>query len=100
MTLLWDQKVNAIVCDLSLQVIGSWSVDSCKTDIAKYSAAVIMERVLAPKGNAVFKVFDGPYASEFGAYVGKKFAKTNMTKPSASRKASSEVYAVCLGYHG
>ena len=65
-----------------------------------YSAAVIMERVLAPKGNAVFKVFDGPYASEFGAYVGKKFAKTNMTKPSASRKASSEVYAVCLGYHG
>ena len=27
-----------------------------------------MERLLAPKGNAVFKVFDGPYASEFGAY--------------------------------
>ena len=23
-----------------------------------------MERALAPKGNAVFKVFDGPYASE------------------------------------
>ena len=61
---------------------------------------MIMERALAPKGNAVFKVFDGPYASEFGAYVAKKFAKTNMTKPSASRKASSEVYAVCLGYHG
>ena len=25
--------------------------------------------------------------SEFGAYVGKKFAKTNMTKPSAERLA-------------
>ena len=94
------RKVNAIVCDLSPQVIGSWSVDHARQISLNYSAAVIMERVLAPKGNAVFKVFDGPYASEFGAYVGKKFAKTNMTKPSASRKASSEVYAVCLGYHG
>ena len=90
------RKVNAIVCDLSPQVIGSWSVDHARQISLNYSAAVIMERVLAPKGNAVFKVFDGPYASEFGAYVGKKFAKTNMTKPSASRKASSEVYAVCL----
>ena len=94
------RKVNAIVCDLSPQVIGIWSVDHARQISLNYSAAVIMERVLAPKGNAVFKVFDGPYASEFGAYVGKKFAKTNMTKPSASRKASSEVYAVCLGYHG
>ena len=94
------RKVNAIVCDLSPQVIGSWSVDHARQISLNYSAAVIMERALAPKGNAVFKVFDGPYASEFGAYVAKKFAKTNMTKPSASRKASSEVYAVCLGYHG
>ena len=64
------RKVNAIVCDLSPQVIGSWSVDHARQISLNYSAAVIMERVLAPKGNAVFKVFDGPYASEFGAYDG------------------------------
>ena len=81
------RKVNAIVCDLSPQVIGSWSVDHARQISLNYSAAVIMERVLAPKGNAVFKVFDGPYASEFGAYVGKKFAKTNMTKPSQQKLA-------------
>ena len=53
------RKVNAIVCDLSPQVIGSWSVDHARQISLNYSAAVIMERVLAPKGNAVFKVFDG-----------------------------------------
>ena len=93
-------KVNAVICDLSPQVIGSWSVDHARQISLNYSAAVIMERALAQKGNAVFKVFDGPNASEFGTYVSEKFAKTKLTKPMASRKASSEVYAVCLGYHG
>ena len=86
------RKVNAIVCDLSPQVIGSWSVDHARQISLNYSAAVIMERALAPKGNAVFKVFDGPYASEFGAYVAKKFAKTNMTKPSASSERLAVKY--------
>ena len=93
-------KVNAVVCDLSPQVIGSWSLDHARQISLNYSAAVIMERIIAQKGNAVFKVFDGPHASEFGAYVSKKFAKMKFTKPMASRKSSSEVYAVCLGYHG
>ena len=53
---------------------------SCKTDIAKLIVPLIMERA-APKGNAV-KVFDGPYASEFGAL--QKKAKT-AHQPKACR---------------
>ena len=33
-------------------------------------------------------------------FVKKKFARINMTKPPASRKQSSELYFVCLGYTG
>ncbi len=94
----FERKVNAVVCDLSPQVTGNWSVDHAKQISLNYAAAKIMEQVLTFKGNAVFKVFDGEYSMEFRDYLKKKFAKVKLTKPNASRKASSELYYICLGY--
>ena len=96
----FQRKVNAVICDLSPQVTGNWSVDHAKQVSLNYDASKIMDRVLAIKGNAVFKVFDGPYTTEFRDYLKKKFARIKLTKPQASRKASSELYFVCLGYMG
>jgi 23S rRNA (uridine2552-2'-O)-methyltransferase len=59
-----------------------------------------MEQVLATKGNALFKVFDGEYTQEFYQFIKKKFVKVKLSKPQASRKPSSELYCVCLGYTG
>ena len=94
----FERKVNAVICDLSPQVTGNWSVDHAKQISLNYDAAKIMEQVLTYKGNAVFKVFDGEYSMEFRDYLKKKFAKVKLTKPQASRKASSELYFICLGY--
>lgn len=94
----FDRKVNAVICDLSPQVSGNWSVDHAKQVSLNYDASKIMDKVLATKGNAVFKVFDGEYTTEFRDYLKKKFAKIKLTKPQASRKQSSELYFVCLGY--
>ncbi|MFB5645805.1 MAG: SAM-dependent methyltransferase [Nitrosopumilaceae archaeon] len=55
---------------------------------------------MAYKGNALFKVFDGEFSNEFRDFLKKKFAKIITTKPKASRKQSSELYYVCLGYKG
>jgi 23S rRNA (uridine2552-2'-O)-methyltransferase len=96
----FGRKVNSIICDLSPQVSGNWSVDHAKQISLNYTASKIMEQVLASKGNAVFKVFDGEYTTEFRDYLKKKFAKIKLTKPDASRKASSELYFICLGYLG
>ena len=96
----FERKVNAVICDLSPQVSGNWSVDHAKQISLNYAAANIMDKVLATKGNAVFKVFDGEYTTEFRDYLKKKFAKIKLTKPQASRKLSSELYFVCLGYLG
>ncbi len=95
----FGEKVNAVISDLSPQVSGNWSVDHAKQISLNYSAARIMEQVLANKGNALFKVFDGEYTIEFYQYIKKKFSKVKMTKPKASRKPSSELYCICLGYH-
>ena len=92
-------KVNSVICDLSPQVTGNWSVDHAKQISLNYAALRIMEQVLANKGNALFKIFDGEYTNEFYQYIKKKFSKVKMTKPLASRKPSSELYCICLGYH-
>ena len=96
----FGRKVNAVICDLSPQVSGNWSVDHAKQISLNYDCTKIMDKVLTHKGNAVFKVFDGEFSMEFKDYVKKKFARINLTKPKASRKQSSELYYVCLGFTG
>lgn len=96
----FERKINSVICDLSPQVIGQWSVDHARQISLNYAAAKIMEQVLANKGNALFKVFDGEYTQEFYQFIKKKFAKVKLSKPQASRKPSSELYCVCLGYTG
>ena len=96
----FERKINSVISDLSPQVTGNWSVDHAKQISLNYSAAKIMEQVLATKGNALFKVFDGEFTQEFYQFLKKKFSKIKMTKPMASRKPSSELYCICLGYLG
>lgn len=96
----FGRKVNAVICDISPNVTGNWSVDHAKQISLNYSCAKIMEQVLTHKGNALFKVFDGEFSNEFRDYLKKKFAKIMTTKPKASRKQSSELYYACLGYMG
>jgi len=96
----FGRKVNAVICDLSPQVSGNWSVDHAKQISLNYDCTKIMDKVLEHKGNVVFKVFDGEFSMEFRDYVKKKFARINLTKPNASRKQSSELYLVCLGFIG
>jgi 23S rRNA (uridine2552-2'-O)-methyltransferase len=96
----FGRKVNAVVCDLSPQVSGNWSVDHAKQISLNYDCTKIMDKVLVHKGNAVFKIFDGEYTLEFRDYIKKKFTRINLTKPKASRPQSSELYCVCLGFIG
>jgi len=96
----FEKKVNAVICDMSPNVIGNWSVDHAKQISLNYSCVKIMHQVLTYKGNALFKVFDGEFSNEFRDFLKKKFAKIMTTKPKASRKQSSELYYVCLGYRG
>ena len=96
----FGRKVGAVICDLSPQVSGNWSVDHARQISLNYDCTKIMDKVLAHRGNAVFKVFDGEYTLEFRDYLKKKFARINLTKPDASRKQSSELYCVCMGFTG
>jgi len=96
----FGRKVGSVICDLSPQVSGNWSVDHARQISLNYDCTKLMDKVLAHRGNAVFKVFDGEYTLEFRDYIKKKFTRINLTKPDASRKQSSELYLVCMGFTG
>lgn len=93
-------KANAVICDISPNITGHWSMDHAKQISLNYSCSKIMDKILANKGNALFKVFDGEYSMEFRDYLQKKFSRVHLRKPNASRKPSSEMYYICLGYKG
>ena len=95
----FGRKADSVICDLSPQVSGNWSVDHAIQISLNYSVVKIMDKVLEKKGNALFKVFDGEYSSEFYDFIRKKFIKTKLTKPKASRKPSSELYCIGMGLH-
>ena len=77
----FGKKADSVICDLSPQVSGNWSVDHATQISLNYSAVKIMDKVLEKKGNALFKVFDGEYSLEFSDFMKIKFVKTKLTKP-------------------
>ena len=68
----FNRKVDSVICDLSPNVSGNWSVDHAAQISLNYTAEKLMEKTLSNKGNALFKVFDGEFSAEFYEFVKKK----------------------------
>ena len=85
----FERKVNAVICDISPNVTGNWSVDHAKQISLNYSCAKIMDQVLAYKGNALFKVFDGEFSNEFRDFLKKYTIKLN-TQPKNTEKITTK----------
>jgi 23S rRNA (uridine2552-2'-O)-methyltransferase len=91
---------DAVFSDLSPTMMGVWEVDSGRQIDMTRAAFDIACRVLKKGKNAVFKVFEGEFTGEFLGYAKPRFRRTDLAKPEASRKQSSELYFVCLGFKG
>ena len=50
----FGKKADSVICDLSPQVSGNWSVDHATQISLNYSAVKIMDKVLENKGTALF----------------------------------------------
>jgi len=57
----------------------------------------IVKKIL-PKSSEALQNWD-EYSGEFFDFMKKKFIKTKRTKPLASRKPSSELYCICMGFY-
>jgi 23S rRNA (uridine2552-2'-O)-methyltransferase len=91
------RKADVILSDLSPQVMGTWDLDHYRQIELTLTAARLAAGFLRKGGNAMFKVFDGERFTEIRAVLSAQFQRVQITKPKASRRASSELYLVCFG---
>lgn len=91
-------KADVVLSDLAPNVSGMWEVDHARQISLTMSALGVARQVLRPGGSAIFKVFDGDMLGELRAELSKSFGKVLVSKPTASRQESSELYLVCLDF--
>ncbi len=96
--ILGGNKVNVVLSDLAPNVSGVWDIDHARQISLSTIALGFARQVLRGGGCAVFKVFEGEMLNEFREELKESFARVLLSKPSASRQQSSELYIVCLDF--
>ena len=91
-------KADLVLSDLAPNVSGVWDIDHARQISLSTIALGFARQVLKTGGSAVFKVFEGDMLNEFRTELKNSFGRVLLSKPSASRQESSELYIVCLDF--
>jgi 23S rRNA (uridine2552-2'-O)-methyltransferase len=91
-------KADVILSDLAPNVSGVWDIDHARQISLSTIALQFTQRLLRIGGSSVFKVFEGDMLKEFRSELDRNFGKVFLSKPSASRQESSELYIICLNF--
>lgn len=91
-------KVTCVLSDMAPDMTGEYSLDQARSLYLAQQAFSLAREVLAPGGNFVVKVFDGPDVEAFRAELESTFNFVRQMKPPASRSSASERYFVAKGY--
>ena len=89
-----------VLSDASPNVSGVWEVDHERQMRLAWASLRAAEELLRRGGNAVFKLFEGPEVRRFVREVRGRFEFVKLTRPKATKKASSEIYVVAKGFRG
>ena len=96
--ILGGEKADAVLSDLAPNVSGMWDIDHARQISLSTIALGFARQALRSGGYAVFKVFEGDMLNEFRDELKKSFGRVLLSKPTASRQQSSELYIVCLDF--
>lgn len=91
-------KADVVLSDLAPNVSGIWDIDHARQISLSTIALRFAQHMLRVGGSSVFKVFEGDMLKEFRFDLQKSFGKVLLSKPSASRQESSELYIICLDF--
>ncbi len=91
-------KVDIVLSDMAAPVIGHKNTDSLRTTALAEAAAYFACDTLSEGGVFCTKVFQGGTEHELLQMLKKNFTKVIHVKPKASRKESTELYVLGLGF--
>jgi 23S rRNA (uridine2552-2'-O)-methyltransferase len=89
---------DVVLSDMAPDTTGVRHVDQLRSEALFERALEIAEAVLAPGGNFVGKLFQGPAFQELVKRCRSEFDKMKIIKPKGSRSASIEQYLVGRGF--
>jgi 23S rRNA (uridine2552-2'-O)-methyltransferase len=97
---LRGDKAGIVLADLSPKLSGIWDMDHYKQIDLCNTVLDFLPSMLKEGGACVMKAFHGDELQGLIERLKKSFNRVEISKPNASRKESSEVYLVGLGFSG
>ena len=94
------KKADVVLSDISPNISGIWDLDHARQSGVAEGALEIAITVLRRDGSFFIKVFHGDLLRDFMKKVENYFKFVRIVKPKASRKKSSEIYFLALGFKG
>ena len=91
---------DVVLSDMAPDTSGIRNLDQARSEALFERALDIATAVLAPGGNFVGKLFQGPDFKKLLEQVRGKFATAKTAKPESSRQISIEQYVVGKGFRG
>jgi 23S rRNA (uridine2552-2'-O)-methyltransferase len=93
-------NADLVLSDMAPNTTGHAATDHLRIMALAELAAVFARDVLAPDGAFVAKVFQGGSERAMLEALKRDFVSVRHAKPPASRKESSELYVVAMGFRG
>lgn len=88
---------DVVISDMAPEMSGEYSLDHARSIYLARQAFETANEILAPGGDLVVKVFDGPDLSALREDIEQEFQYVRDVRPDASRDESSELYLVAKG---
>jgi 23S rRNA (uridine2552-2'-O)-methyltransferase len=89
---------DVVLSDMAPDTTGIRSADQARSAALVEEALARAERMLAPAGAFVAKIFQGPDVAGLRQRLQKRFSEVHLVKPEGSRASSTEMYLVAKGF--
>lgn len=89
---------DVVLSDMAPDTTGVRATDQARSAALVEEALGRAERLLAPGGRFVAKIFQGPDVEALRKRMAARFAEVKLVKPEASRAESTELYLVGKGF--
>jgi 23S rRNA (uridine2552-2'-O)-methyltransferase len=93
-----QRAYDVVLSDMAPDTTGIRSTDQARSAALVEEALGRAERLLAPGGVFVAKIFQGPDVAVIRKRMETRFAEVHLFKPEASRSSSTELYLVGKGF--
>lgn len=92
------EAFDVVLSDMAPNTTGIRNVDQARSEALFERALIIAEETLAPGGNFLGKLFQGPAFNDLVKRCRQGFTRVKIMKPEGSRTRSIEQYVIAQGY--